>query len=141
MRLSGDSSLAQSLSLRTTLFAVLVLLFSLASLSSPGPLTPVAASNICICECCDGSSCLKDVNATFAIASCSTCTKAECTNRFAACVIYQDVNAKCINRDSIWNKATILIFLITLAALIILGCARNQSPYLQKLISTGNTGH
>jgi hypothetical protein len=30
------------------------------------------------------------------------------------------------DRDSIWNKATILIFLITLAALIIIGCARNH---------------
>lgn len=37
------------------------------------------------------------------------------------------------DRDGLWNKATISIFLITLTVLIVLGCARNfVSPHTQR---------
>lgn len=230
-------TMARSAAATSLLSQVLVVLLLLA-VAEPF-LSPVSGSNICICECCDGSSCLRDSNATFAIGSCNDCTLVRTTaerqpssradrqtdnlrmslagnlpsltdrcsrssrsvrcsplsarwlricartstwtaivcqtsmlsasvshtqrrharfgypwlrkyapsscgslshsrlTRFCCCV----AGLSAADRDSGWNKATIIIFLITLAALIVLGCARNHSPALQKLISSGNTNH
>lgn len=55
--------------------SVLLLLCFVSLLQPLSPLQSVDATNVCICECCAGSSCLKDWNTTFAIDSCPDCTK------------------------------------------------------------------
>jgi hypothetical protein len=97
----------------------------------------IESSNICICECCSSSRCLRHWNSTFPITECSSCTKDLCSTQYTECSSSSEVLAKCINRDSLWNKATIIIFLITLGTLILLGVARNHSTKLQKYIKNG----
>ncbi len=126
--LSAPLSLSSSL-MNSSFFLILFILL----LSYP----LVYCSNVCICECCNGSRCLRDWNSTFSLDLCSECTKDLCSNKFPECSTTSDIVAKCINRDSVWNKVTIIIFLILLGGLLVLGCLRNHSRTLQKLIKTG----
>ena len=137
---ASTSSLASALSSLLTflLFTALLLL-----LLPTTPLTPTTASNICICECCEGGArCGSNNTQAYTIAdSCSSgCTRDFCEQSFYPCRAEQtrlDVIANCVNRDRWVNPAVIVVFLLTVTTLVVLGIAKNFSPRLKLLIRKG----
>ena len=95
---SLSSSLSSPSPLITLAFFLLLSFSFIRMESSFSPILSVNATNICICECCDGNNCQRDANITIAIGSCSDCTKALCTETYTTCSVVPDVTAKCISQ-------------------------------------------
>lgn len=134
-----------TLSSRNSLILIaLVLLFIpalLNSYDSKRSFVGVSASNVCICECCDGSSCSRGMNGTFTIdSSCDDCTTDFCKEHYDKCVREEkgdlpplNVVAQCVYRDSWMFPASIVTFLAIAFALYGLALARFAVSLIQLL--------
>ena len=60
----------------------------------------VQASNVCTCECCDSGSCVHGTNITFAVPTCSDCSKVLLFN-FSVSSPFQDMYIVCVHSAKI----------------------------------------
>jgi len=107
----------------------------------------VSASNVCICECCDGSSCARGSNGTFTISgTCDDCTARFCEDNYAEKCNGTNVDkslppvnvvANCINRDHFMFPLAIVFFLFITTLLYAVALARFAFPKLRKEIARG----
>jgi hypothetical protein len=94
----------------------------------------VNADNLCTCSCCDRGFCLSPYNSTFEISDCDSCTKESCEETYPKCKESLEVFAKCVDRDSFYNKLTIWIFLIVVLVLTIVAAIHQYVPWLDHLV-------